>query len=118
MGLITTYIFKCSNYRYYIQPQWVFDSVNQRELLPVDKYLLGAVLPPHLSPFINKTLDQKYVPPEELALKNPKSNEEAEESFESSDEEEESPAQSNATPSTSKIKTETKEVKEKVSNFN
>lgn len=56
-------------FRYYIQPQWIFDSVNARELLPVEKYLMGAVLPPHLSPFINPNRDQAYVPPEERALK-------------------------------------------------
>jgi pescadillo len=57
--------------RYYIQPQWVFDSVNTRSLLPINKYLMGAVLPPHLSPFIDETKDQVYKPPEERELLDP-----------------------------------------------
>lgn len=70
--------------RYYVQPQWIFDSVNAKELLPVEKYLIGCVLPPHLSPFSNNQHDQTYIPPEERALMDPefKLNNEEDESEE------------------------------------
>ncbi|XP_071446406.1 pescadillo homolog [Hetaerina americana] len=54
--------------RYYVQPQWVFDSVNARRLLPVEKYLIGCVLPPHLSPFLDALQPEQYIPPEQKAL--------------------------------------------------
>jgi pescadillo protein len=57
--------------RDYIQPQWVFDSVNQCKLLETNKYFLGEILPPHLSPFVSAKEEGQYVPPEELALTNP-----------------------------------------------
>ncbi|XP_053665376.1 pescadillo homolog [Anopheles marshallii] len=65
--------------RDYIQPQWVFDSVNQRRLLPTNKYFIGAVLPPHLSPFTNS--NARYVPPEEMAMRKGEQNEEDNEVF-------------------------------------
>ncbi|XP_067861989.1 pescadillo isoform X2 [Heptranchias perlo] len=53
--------------RYYIQPQWVFDCVNGKTLLPVEDYFLGVTLPPHLSPFVEEK-DGDYIPPEKLKL--------------------------------------------------
>lgn len=53
--------------RYYVQPQWVFDCVNARLLLPVAEYFPGMQLPPHLSPFVSEK-EGDYIPPEKLKL--------------------------------------------------
>ncbi|KAM6930378.1 pescadillo isoform 1-T1 [Xenentodon cancila] len=53
--------------RYYIQPQWVYDCVNAKLLLPVEDYFLGVTLPPHLSPFVEEK-EGDYVPPEKLKI--------------------------------------------------
>uniref|UniRef100_A0A3B3B9Z8 Pescadillo homolog n=1 Tax=Oryzias melastigma TaxID=30732 RepID=A0A3B3B9Z8_ORYME len=79
--------------RYYIQPQWVYDCVNAKVLLPVEDYFLGVTLPPHLSPFVEEK-DGDYVPPEKLKImalqrgERPEDEEEEEEDDEEDDEEE------------------------------
>ena len=45
----------------------VYDSINACKLLDVKDYLVGVVLPPHLSPFVEEGEDD-YVPPERVQL--------------------------------------------------
>ena len=52
--------------RTYIQPQWVWDSVNEGRLLRPDLYAPGAELPPHLSPWVKPSKGQ-YDPTASLA---------------------------------------------------
>ncbi|KAM4578409.1 pescadillo isoform 2-T2 [Fundulus diaphanus] len=80
--------------RYYIQPQWVYDCVNAKILLPVEDYFLGVTLPPHLSPFVEEK-EGDYVPPEKLKImalqrgEQPEEEEEEEEEDDDDDDDEE-----------------------------
>jgi pescadillo protein len=60
--------FKIEKNKEYIQPQWVYDCVNSKVLLPVKDYAPGKPLPPHLSPFVS-IKDDVYKPERELEIK-------------------------------------------------
>ncbi|TQV96222.1 hypothetical protein V2A60_003343 [Cordyceps javanica] len=47
--------------RIYVQPQWIWDSINDGELKEAHMYAPGASLPPHLSPFV-KNVQGAYDP--------------------------------------------------------
>jgi len=74
--------------RFYVQPQWVFDCVNARKLLPVADYFQTATLPPHLSPFVEEN-ELDYKPPETQRLLHEDSGIEQDEEEEEEGEEEE-----------------------------
>ncbi|XP_023338284.1 pescadillo-like [Eurytemora carolleeae] len=75
--------------RFYVQPQWIFDSINRRSKLNEKDYALGETLPPHLSPFMAERRIGDYMPPEEKALLEGDKGKEEEEDEEVGEEEEE-----------------------------
>jgi len=75
--------------RFYVQPQWVFDSINRREKCPEKNYALGETLPPHLSPFTQEFRIGDYVPPEEKNLEQENKEENANDSEVEEEEEDE-----------------------------
>jgi len=78
--------------RFYIQPQWIFDSINRREKCREKDYALGETLPPHLSPFVSERERRvgDYVPPEQQALEEGKVQEDQEDEDNDDEEEEDS----------------------------
>merc|ERR1711915_874436 len=93
--------------RFYIQPQWIFDSINRREKCREKDYALGETLPPHLSPFASERERRvgDYVPPEQKALEDGKVPEEQDEE-ESEDDAEEDEDSGNVDDSEEEEKTE------------
>lgn len=47
--------------REYVQPQWLFDSVNFKIICPAEPYAPGIPPPPHLSPFVDDS-SEGYTP--------------------------------------------------------
>jgi pescadillo protein len=53
--------------REYLQPQWVYDCVNQQKFVRTEGYHPGEELPPHLSPFVQLNEDD-YDPEREIQV--------------------------------------------------
>ena len=45
----------------YVQPQWIFDCLNKKTILPVSNYAPGKKLPPHLSPYYEVNEKGEYI---------------------------------------------------------
>ncbi|XP_053992992.1 pescadillo homolog [Hylaeus volcanicus] len=56
-----------SNTREFVQPQWVFDSINARKVLPIKPYGPGLQPPAHLSPFVENS-QESFAPQQRSTL--------------------------------------------------
>lgn len=54
--------------REYVQPQWIYDCINNNTLLPTFEYQIGHELPAHLSPFVDNDAEG-YMPQRQEYLK-------------------------------------------------
>lgn len=72
--------------RTYVQPQWIWDSINEGRLLRPDLYAPGTTLPPHLSPWV-KPSRAGYDPKASLAAQEEEGEAELAEEESGSDEE-------------------------------
>ncbi|KAJ5895187.1 hypothetical protein N7495_006878 [Penicillium taxi] len=72
--------------RTYVQPQWVWDCINEGKLIRADLYAPGATIPPHLSPWV-KASRGAYDPRATLAEQEEEGEAEMAEDAEESDEE-------------------------------
>ncbi|KAI3403433.2 NOP7 [Candida oxycetoniae] len=77
--------------RTYIQPQWVFDSINKQRLANVGEYAPGETLPPHLSPW-GDAHGYNPLETEDVEKKQEENKENEEENENEKKEEEEEPA--------------------------
>merc|ERR1712071_436367 len=98
--------------RYYIQPQWIYDCVNFRKLLPVEDYFIGANLPPHISPFVTERFGD-YIPPEKQMLLAQERGEALTDKEEDEEEEVEESSDDDSEAENPKSESESKTVKEK-----
>ncbi|SBT34931.1 pescadillo homolog, putative (PES) [Plasmodium ovale wallikeri] len=54
--------------RNFVQPQYVFDCINRKQILPCEDYTVGKPLPVHLSPFIEDDNYKHFVRKEEYII--------------------------------------------------